>query len=241
MKYFHFLRNVCRGLSLGAAIRILLVEVVRKIFLSGNSISYAQYGEDRIIDGLIALEKVLPRENGFYVDVGANDPLRRTNTLRLYLRGYRGIAIDANPAMTQQYRVVRNCDTVITALVSSVPGTMHFLIAQNSLVSGVCGVEGDQSEGEVVEMEARRLDDILTDANAPAKIDLLAIDCEGHELHVLESIDLRKWEVSLILVESHCTSVEEHLNTELHRYVVRFPYKLRAFDLMNAYYVREEG
>lgn len=35
--------------------------------------------------------------NGFYVDIGAYDPIFASNTLNLYTMGWDGINIEANP------------------------------------------------------------------------------------------------------------------------------------------------
>ena len=52
--------------------------------------SFSQEGEDLLIDRMFDGQSV-----GFYVDVGAHHPTRFSNTYLLYLRGWRGINIDA--------------------------------------------------------------------------------------------------------------------------------------------------
>ena len=49
----------------------------------------------------------------------------------------------------------------------------------------------------------RTLDSILEEAEAPAPIDLLSIDVEGHETEVLRGFDFGRWQPLLILIEDH--------------------------------------
>ena len=52
-------------------------------------VSYAQNHED------VLLRRVFPDEpNGFYIDVGANDPVRDSVTKHFYDRGWHGINIE---------------------------------------------------------------------------------------------------------------------------------------------------
>ena len=74
--------------------------------------SYAQVGEDRILQALCP-------KIGFYVEVGANHPLRCSNTFLLYLSGWRGIAIDANESLISLFKKIRPLDQSIHALVSN--------------------------------------------------------------------------------------------------------------------------
>ena len=54
--------------------------------------SYSQESEDLVIDRLLG-----SRSKGFYVDVGAGDPVKFSNTKRFSKRGWSGINIEPNP------------------------------------------------------------------------------------------------------------------------------------------------
>lgn len=68
--------------------RILLLQFIKK--------SFSQYGEDLIIDSLLH-----NKHRGFYVDVGAYDPHRISNTKRFYLKGWKGINIEPDESNFQ--------------------------------------------------------------------------------------------------------------------------------------------
>ena len=49
----------------------------------------------------------------------------------------------------------------------------------------------------------RRLNSVLAEHRAVGEIDLLDVDCEGHELAVLRSNDWEQFRPGVVLVESH--------------------------------------
>ena len=56
-------------------------------------LSYSQQAEDLSIQRYFGEEKM----NGFFVDVGAFDPIKYSNTYLFYKKGWRGINIEPNP------------------------------------------------------------------------------------------------------------------------------------------------
>ena len=55
--------------------------------------------------------------------------------------------------------------------------------------------------------------DFLKSVNAPEEIDFLSLDVEGAELDVLQGIDLRKFRIAFMLIESRdVQSLENYLN-----------------------------
>ena len=61
--------------------------------IAGFSVrSYSQEGEDMILRRIFGDKRL-----GFYVDVGAHDPRRFSNTYYFYKRGWRGINIEPRP------------------------------------------------------------------------------------------------------------------------------------------------
>ena len=166
--------------------------------------SYSQFGEDRVINGFFANQ-----QRGVYVDVGCNHPIAYSNTWQLYLRGWRGVGIDPNPRLVEEYRRRRPNDVVVQKAVSNHDGKVDFYFSHESdLISGI----GEQAAGpwkrtpqnsSIVQCECQTLETILANNNIPLDFDLLSIDVEGHELVILESIDFSCIRPRLIVVEMH--------------------------------------
>ena len=78
---------------------------VKFLLNRSSGISYSQWGEDIIIDNLLGRKK-----RGFYIDIGAYDPTRFSNTKRFYLRGWRGINVEPDPVRIKKFHKERPGD-----------------------------------------------------------------------------------------------------------------------------------
>lgn len=61
---------------------------------SFGHITYSQHGEDMIIANIFSILNITKPT---YLDIGANHPLKGSNTALLYSRGSHGTIVDANP------------------------------------------------------------------------------------------------------------------------------------------------
>lgn len=166
--------------------------------------SYAQFGEDRVVDGFFGA-----RERGLYVDVGCNHPITYSNTWKLYLQGWHGIVIDANPALIAEYARLRPADTALARVVSTATAPVEFYIPRAShLIAGI-GVQAGghwprtAENSDIIRHQPVRLAELLRRHGMERRFDLLSIDTEGNELEVLESLELGEFIPRLIAVEIH--------------------------------------
>lgn len=201
--------------------------------------SWSQFGEDRILAGMTQVDRILPHYDGRYVEVGGHKPIYHSNSLSLYLKGWSGVVVEANPKLAKAFQRSRKRDQVVCAVVSSEIKQAVFRLEGNELFSGIVDApEGALNEGEVV-LETRTLTNILEECGAPRTFDLLMIDCEGHDFDVLLGLDLESFRPKVVMIESHCSTVSSHYETSIHAYLENRGYFLRAFDVMNAYYVEK--
>src|SRR3954469_14517353 len=101
-----------------------LARVLRKIagrIDPAGHVNYAQEGEDQLL-----LRLVDGRESGFYVDVGAHDPRRFSNTCVFYNKGWRGINIDPNPQVIRKFDCERPGDINLCCGISDSKGEMKY-------------------------------------------------------------------------------------------------------------------
>src|SRR5579884_4243518 len=186
-------------------------------------LSYSQEGED-----LILLRALGTKKRGFYVDVGAHHPKRFSNTYLFYLRGWRGINIDAMPGSMDAFRRIRPNDINVEAAISDECVELNYYImnhhALNSfdaeLIEDRIRYDGGRIVGEK-KIVARTLADVLTEYLPDGRvIDFLSIDVEGLDLKVLRSNDWCRYRPRLVLVE--CLGSEDlhtALSTELCTYL----------------------
>jgi FkbM family methyltransferase len=170
--------------------------------------SFGQLGEDLVIVHL--LEEYV-EHNGFYVDVGAFDPVLYSNTLLLHWRGWRGINVDANPASIELFRQYRPHDRNLCMAVSDRVETLNYMTyvsgATNRLVepsdSSSLSLIGETATNRIA-LTTTTLSMILEESGIkPGGVDFLNVDCEGLDLRVLKGLDWSRWKPRLVAVETH--------------------------------------
>jgi FkbM family methyltransferase len=164
------------------------------------------------------LKKYLDFRDGFFIEAGANDGLRQSNTYWFErFRGWRGLLIEAVPANAELCRSNRpRSSTVNTALVAS-EETKTVRIRTADLMAHVSGTFTSQEEQarhhayalevqsltriDEIEVPASTLDRVLSDRNV-TKVDLFSLDVEGFELDVLKGLRIDRNRPRFILVET---------------------------------------
>ena len=160
------------------------------------SISWSQGGED-----LALLHAVKSKTKGTYIDIGAHHPSRFSVTRHLYQLGWTGVNVDANQELIEEFKKVRTRDKNICAAVGSKP-SYTFTIFEEAAISTLDSewrnkfISENNKVAKVVEVQGRKLREILDDFEPANRIDLLSIDAEGSDLQVLESLEMETLEKS---------------------------------------------
>lgn len=162
-------------------------------------VSCAQHGED-----LIVWEYFNRKRDGFFVEVGANDPVALSQTHMLEQQGWRGLLIEPIPSCCARLAAARPNSTVceMAATAPEKRGTATLHIAEADAWSYLEGVSDRDMSAKKIKVKAETLETVLDLHQAP-QIDLLSIDVEGAEIDVLRGLDLKKRKPSLILIEDH--------------------------------------
>ena len=165
-------------------------------------------------------KKFLSKENGFYVDVGANDGRAASNTYHLEkFQNWQGVLIE--PIMHVHFRsreirdekrnIFFNCALVSNSYNQKTVELLYSGLMSISSESIFPGKEWADSgskflgNGEVVTpfyAVAKTLQSVLIESNCPARIDFLTIDVEGAELSVLQGVNFSDWVFEYILIET---------------------------------------
>lgn len=173
------------------------------------------------------LEKYLPHRDGFFIEAGANDGVKQSNSYYFAKSlGWKGILVEAIPELFQRCVINRPDSQVYHyALVDDVSrqnAEMHFA----DLMSTVDGaLKEDQTSHIEKGLKVQNLtktwkvvvptitlttlleQHLVISKHKELKIDLFSLDVEGFELNVLKGLDLRRFRPRYILVE--CRNVEE--------------------------------
>lgn len=231
------IKSYFKKLSLGSAYKELFVRLFRRFFYRELRFSYSTNGEDIIIANFLS-----DINEGFFIDVGCNEPIAYSNTFGLYLKGWKGINIDANKVLIDKYKTLRSEDININAAVSDTIQEVEFHISSNHTVSTISketlNVWNKHWEfTETQRMKTQTLDNIIEDyVPENQKIHLLSVDVEGHDFNVLKSINLNKYRPYLIVIELFNLQLKEVAKHEIVDYLQSNNYDLVAYATNNAYF-----
>ncbi len=174
-----------------------------------GNVSYGQEGEDRVITSLLYKAYGGPYpQRGFYVDVGAHDPFRFSNTYLFYKLGWSGINIDAAPGSMRSFSTHRPRDLNLEIGIGKESSAATFYLfnepALNTFDPELAMARSIPpyeltSEVQVAIVPLREVFSKYLPANQ--SIDLLTIDVEGRDMDVLQSNDWRKYRPKIVAVE----------------------------------------
>lgn len=203
--------------------------------------------------GLNSLDKKLEWfvdfENGYLVELGANDGVTQSNSL--YFEKYRGwCGLLVEPTPHNYLKCIQNRSkksNIFCAAFVSFSFTSDFVrIAYSNLMSAPIGLQSDISNPHAHAQNgraflgkreslfefgavARTLNSLLLEANAPTLIDFLSLDVESAELEVLQGVDHHTYRFKYVLVE--CRDLPR-LSAYLEVHGYRFIEKLSEHDCL---------
>ena len=88
--------------------------------------SYSQFGEDMCLRAIMHEKYQNPYYKGFYIDIGAHDPIRYSNTATFYDIGWRGINIDAQFEAIEKFKEKRPDDINLNIGIANKTGKMDY-------------------------------------------------------------------------------------------------------------------
>lgn len=203
--------------------------------------SYSAFGEDRLIDHVFR-----HRQGGFYVDVGCCWPVAFSNTYLLYRRGWRGLAIDADPEFAEPFARNRPGDVFVNAAIGPCRGRTRLRLfsdpSMNATDAGWAAAAlanpHKRALGEI-EVDCWPLGELIARHAPPgAAIDFMNIDCEGADLTALQSNDWDRFRPSVIAIEDSALDLERRDSTPIQGYLRERGYALWAKMHLTSIYQR---
>ena len=233
-KLFYWLK----ALPTGLAIKIRFYRTFTKWLKIPIDFYFSQTGEDIVIRNFLG-----DISNGFYVDAGCHEPIKWSNTFKLYLQGWTGINIDADSSMMKKVTKTRKLDiNICAALSDSIKKVTFYKSATSPAVNTINPQTYDEwklrwnfDDKDREELTTTTLTTIL-EKHLPAgkKIDLLSVDVEGHDLEVIRGLDLERFRPKLIVAECH--ELDTFTQSDLYKHLTGNHYKLIGFVMMNVYF-----
>lgn len=174
------------------------------------------------------------RKDGFFLDVGANEPHKGSQTWMLEERGWRGILIEPQAKLCERLREARPRSQVFQVACGApdAPAEMPLFRAESSGHSGLVKNLVDPTTTYVgtEKVKVMTLDAVLAEAGNP-EVDFVTMDVEGTQFDVLRGFDLPRHRPKLLLMEDHLHDLKAH------RYLSRAGYRLAKRTGLNNWYV----
>jgi FkbM family methyltransferase len=227
--------------SVGYEIRPLVPLKVK----TAQSVSFSQNGEDLIVSNVFKLRNVF---NPSYIDIGAHDPYYLSNTAIFYQKGCRGINIEANSNLIENFRLYRPGDINLNIGISDHEGTMDFYVMAHDTLSTFSEQEKDnmvsnhQTLSHVEKVSVSTLSSVIKKYFNGIFPDFLSLDVEGMDLQILQSINFEEFAPKVICVEAaeYSPIGAGKRKTELINFLVSQGYYEYANTNLNAIMVKNE-
>ena len=187
---------------------------------------YSQHGEDIEI-----LKHFKNHKKGFYLDIGCYHPLKFNNTYLLYKKGWSGVNVDLNQTSIDLFNIMRPNDKNICSAVSneSKITTLHF----DDYFSSVNTINKNSYEmskkryfknPKQIKIKTISIIDCIKDVD---QIDFLNIDAEGEDFNILKLLDLKKYSINLVAIETHLIDGNKNNDCEkIYNYFKNYNFKI---------------
>ena len=150
----------------------------------------------------LKIDSIINKNNGFFIELGANDGLNQSNTARFeFFKNWSGILIE--PSFEKYIQCIKNRPNSITLNFACVDNDYddEFILGDfnGHLMSSVDGKR--LNNNNLVKVKATTLEIILDKyKDSSIEIDLLSLDTEGYELNILKGLNLKKYRPRFLLI-----------------------------------------
>jgi len=203
-------------------------------------VSYAQNYEDVML--YRALKHV---KQGFYIDVGANDPVVDSITKAFSERGWRGVNIEPVEACFQKLQEDRPKDINLQVVLGDCNGEVPFfevvgtgLSTCNAILARRHAQERGFEVREVVVPQCTL--NRLCDQYGIHQAHFMSVDVEGAEAAVLRGFEFKRVRPWIIVVEATVPNSQIPTHKMWEHYILTRGYHYVYFDGINRYYVSDE-
>jgi FkbM family methyltransferase len=175
------------------------------------NLSYAQQGEDLIVEKMF---EFLGIARPTYLDIGAFEPIRLSNTYLFYRKGCRGVLVEPNPFRRNALVAERPGDVVLSVGVGAgEPGEADFFMIGNSDGSDIDTFQRAQADGytrqigekasikKTIKVPLVSVNEIIAKYFRGAP-DFISVDTEGMDLQILRSLDFNRFRPAVVCAET---------------------------------------
>jgi len=223
-----------------------------------NKLYYKKYSKKSY--SLSNVDLVLDRlfkdiNQGVYIDVGCNHPIKYNNTYLLHEKGWRGINVDGDKSSIKLFNLFREKDYNVNCVLSDKEEIKEFYFYHERSAINTLSKELVNSRTtkptKIVKIKSKTLNQILKSSPFNiSKINLLSIDVENHEYEVLKNFNFSEYKIDVIVAECidlsqkkleiHNQSLNFVMNSNIYKLLVSNDYKLINWIQSDLIFVRND-
>jgi len=216
-------------------------------------VSYAQNQED------VVLARAFHPDDGagFWVDVGAGDPVLDSVTAAFAERGWRGVNVEPLPREYDRLCAARPADTNLRAALGATAGLGMLFVeptpegerpdpdapidrgASTMVPELVERYRADGQEFTPIEVPVWTLAQVVAE-HVSGPVDFLKVDVEGFEREVLAGADWCSFRPRVVVMEATVPKSDEPAHDAWESMLFEVGYRFAMFDGLNRFYARAD-
>lgn len=170
--------------------------------------SYAQHGEDRLIDLL------LPSGVTSFIDIGANDGVLFSNTYKFAKMGASGLCVEPSKSSHTKLKLNHLFHHKVKCVNSAISDQNSIVFLQEAGYEKTLSRVDKKATKNSIRVKCQTFDKLISRYPKFEEIDLLSIDVEGHEKEIFKGLTNKKFRSKLIVIESDKTQTNELLTLD---------------------------
>ena len=216
------------------------------------------YGGSETQNTRWVLESLQNKKNGYFIDIGCNQPKDGNNTYVLEKNfAWNGIVVEPNAQHFTDIQNMRTCTKILGRPIFDHNDFVDFMIIKDDRLHGYSGIKetlnpnlkfnfessdqtiifdgvSRQTKSKIVKLQAMSPDTLVKEYSVPKVFDYLKIDAEGAEINIIKNWPWDKARPTLVSIESDpettAKSVNEHMKKVNYRQVQN-PYCSLNYEL----------
>jgi FkbM family methyltransferase len=212
------------------------------------NISYAQTGEDIIVDFLVNAKGI---KQFTYLDIGANHPVHFNNTYKFYKAGYKGVCIEPDPDVFALLKKKRPADTCLNiGIAANASESRDFYIMNDPVLNTFSKVDAEELEKnkqgkiiKVVKASLKTVEQVINENFSGLSPVFVNIDVEGLDEEILKTFPFHKYRPKIFCVETvHYTDdASSEKRTQIFDLLEAQQYRPFADTYLNTIFIDAKG
>lgn len=210
----------------------------------GLSIYFSADGEDSILSKWIG-----GINNGFYIDIGSNQPIFASNTYGFYLKGWSGICIDPNPGLKLKYSLLRSSDLFINSAIvadNKIKKIFFYYYKNNNELNTFSKKRVkiqkklyNRTPSRVIKVDQINIKKLISIIDN-REVHFLNIDIEGMEDIIIKSLLKNKILPWCLAIEELGKTTENINSSKIKKFLNRNGYILGSRTFFTSIYIRKD-